>query len=182
MDNNIIWTLTLNSIRLNSCDNEIAVAIAPCEQAFYCTKCPWTPNNFLLSSSNSAVPLWHYLSAIPPSSSGRNYQFLDLWRLKLSRCYKVSQIFQYHRISICHLHQIVIVGDNLSLGDYDFELHPPAVKDYRLLGVVSEVEDLLNKQIMSPVQHRRTALRNGYVVSTMSNWIVRFVLPVSNPK
>ena len=57
-----------------------------------------------------------------------------------------------------------IAGDNLSLGDYDFELHPPAVKDHRLLGVVSEVENLLNKQIMSPVQNRRTTLRKTYVV------------------
>ena len=69
----------------------------------------------------------------------------------------------------------------MSLGDYDFELHPPAVKDYRLLGVVSEVEDLLNKQIMSPVQNRRTALRNGYVVSALPIASSSFVLPVSNP-
>ena len=99
---------------------------------------------------------------MPPPPSGRNFQFLDLRRLKPGKFHKVMKgIYSF----------IFIVGDNLSLGDYDFELHPSAVKDYRLLGVVSEVEDLLNKQIMSPVQNRRTALRNGYVVSAQPSQI-----------
>ena len=42
------------------------------------------------------------------------------------------------------------VGDDLSLGDADYDFQPTTVKDRRLLDVCKEVEQMLNKQMLEP--------------------------------
>ena len=42
------------------------------------------------------------------------------------------------------------VGDELSLGDEDYEFQPTTVRDQRLLGVCEQVEAMLNKQMLHP--------------------------------
>lgn len=46
------------------------------------------------------------------------------------------------------------VGDGLSLGEEDYEYQPTTVTDFRLLGVCSEVEAMLNKQLLHPIVHK----------------------------
>lgn len=43
----------------------------------------------------------------------------------------------------------------MSLGEVEFDYNPTTVRDLRLLGVASEVEHLLNKQLIHPLQPRK---------------------------
>ena len=74
----------------NGCDKEITVAIASCEQALrlYCKKAR-EPPQFMYDFLH--ITLQYYLSAMPLSSSGRNFHFLNLRRLKLGRCHNISK-------------------------------------------------------------------------------------------
>ena len=53
------------------------------------------------------------------------------------------------------------VGDNLSLGDADFEFQPTSISDQRLIKVCQEVEQMLNKQLLQQQMLPRHGARTG---------------------
>ena len=70
------------------------------------------------------------------------------------------------------------VGDQLSLGDEDFDHQPLTVTDEHLLSMCSEVESMLHEQLLRPIIAKRGIFGKRSVVHG-ATFIVVAVIPVA---